>query len=41
MVFVSINFRLGPLGWFAHPALAEGASPEDASGNYGTLGSTL
>jgi para-nitrobenzyl esterase len=37
MVFVSVNYRLGPFGWFTHPALREGASPEDASGNYGTL----
>jgi para-nitrobenzyl esterase len=45
MVFVSINYRLGPLGWFLHPALAAeaaaGADPayaqSDASGNYGTL----
>jgi para-nitrobenzyl esterase len=37
MVFVSLNYRLGPLGWFTHPALRDGASPLDASGNYGTL----
>lgn len=37
MVFVSVNYRLGPMGWFAHPALVEGASHEDDSGNYGTL----
>lgn len=38
MVFVSINYRLGPFGWFSSPAFRdEGASPEDASGNYGTL----
>ncbi|MCB1691961.1 MAG: carboxylesterase family protein [Pseudomonadales bacterium] len=35
VVVVTINYRLGPLGWFRHPAL--GSSPEDASGNYGTL----
>ena len=37
MVFVSLNYRLGPFGWFAHPALREGASAEDDSGNFGTL----
>ena len=37
MVFVSMNYRLGPFGWFTHPALRDGASPEDASGNFGTL----
>ncbi len=34
LVFVSVNYRLGPLGWFTHPALRTG---EDDSGNYGTL----
>ncbi len=37
MVFVSLNYRLGPFGWFAEPALREDSSPEDASGDYGTL----
>ena len=37
LVFVSINYRLGPFGWFTHPALREGQSDLDASGNYGLL----
>jgi para-nitrobenzyl esterase len=37
VIFVSLNYRLGPFGWFTHPALRGGALPEDASGNYGTL----
>ena len=38
LVVVSIQYRLGPLGWFRHPALAASAhGPEDASGNFGTL----
>ena len=38
MIFVSFNCRLGPFGWFTHPALRKtSAKPEDASGNYGTL----
>ena len=39
MVFVSMNYRLGPLGWFTHPALRSGAPGDelDDSGNYGTL----
>lgn len=38
VVVVTINYRLGPFGWFTHPALrSEEASPEDNSGNYGTL----
>ncbi|WOJ94508.1 carboxylesterase family protein [Congregibacter variabilis] len=37
VVVVTINYRLGPLGWFTHPALKESAEDLDASGNYGTL----
>ncbi|HSV92436.1 MAG TPA: carboxylesterase family protein [Desulfobacterales bacterium] len=37
MVFVSFNYRLGPFGWFTHPALRTGQSALDASGNYGLL----
>lgn len=36
MVFVSINYRLGPMGWLTHPALRTGDELDD-SGNYGTL----
>jgi len=35
VVLVSLNYRLGRMGWFAHPALAkEGAGP---LGNYGLM----
>ena len=37
VIFVSLDYRLGPFGWFSHPALREGNSPEDDSGNFGTL----
>jgi para-nitrobenzyl esterase len=38
LVVVTIQYRLGPLGWFRNAALrAQGGSPEDRSGNYGTL----
>jgi len=38
VVVVTMNYRLGVLGWLHHPALAgEGSSPEDRSGNFGTL----
>ena len=37
MVVVTINYRLGLLGWFTHPALREGLSGADSSGNWATL----
>ena len=39
VVVVTVNYRLGPLGWFTHPAIRSGAAGDarDASGNYGTL----
>ncbi|MEM1111986.1 MAG: carboxylesterase family protein [Pseudomonadota bacterium] len=38
VVVVSINYRLGVLGWFSHPALrAQAANALDASGNFGVL----
>jgi para-nitrobenzyl esterase len=38
VVVVTVNYRLGPLGWFRHPALRTAdTSPEDASGNFGLL----
>jgi len=36
IVLVTINYRLGPLGYFAHPAL-NAESENGVSGNYGTL----
>lgn len=36
MVFVSIQYRLGPLGWLYYAPLQNGDSNDD-SGNYGTL----
>ncbi|MDR3528097.1 MAG: carboxylesterase family protein [Rhizomicrobium sp.] len=36
LVVVSINFRLGVLGWLAHPELSK-ESPQGISGNYGML----
>ena len=38
VVVVSIQYRLGPLGWFSHPALRSlTADPREASGNFGIL----
>jgi len=36
LVVVAVNYRLGPLGWFAHPAVL-GSGPGGESGNFGTL----
>src|SRR5262245_23451566 len=36
VVLVTINYRLGPLGYFAHPELSA-ESPHRSSGNYGVL----
>jgi para-nitrobenzyl esterase len=38
LIVVSLAYRLGPFGWFAHPAVLGGApSGAPASGNFGTL----
>ncbi|MCX7825514.1 MAG: carboxylesterase family protein, partial [Verrucomicrobiae bacterium] len=36
VVVVTINYRLGPFGYFAHPLLSK-ESPQGVSGNYGHL----
>ena len=36
IILVTINYRLGSLGWFAHPALSN-ESEAGVSGNYGSL----
>jgi para-nitrobenzyl esterase len=36
VVLVSLNYRLGPLGYLAHPELTA-ESPQHSSGNYGVL----
>lgn len=38
VIVVSVQYRLGPLGWFSHKVLREEAeTPEDTSANFGTL----
>jgi len=38
VLMVTLNYRLGPLGWFSHAALREtAANPEEASGNFALL----
>lgn len=37
IVFVTINYRLGRLGYFAHPALTRAAAPGELLANYGLM----
>ncbi|MDC1424112.1 carboxylesterase family protein [Gammaproteobacteria bacterium] len=37
VVVVSINYRLGPFGWFTHPAIQGLQTGVDKSSNFGTL----
>jgi para-nitrobenzyl esterase len=37
VVVVVVQYRLGPIGWFYHPALQSGTDPLSDSGNFGTL----
>ena len=42
VIVITINYRLGPFGWFYHPSLIETSnSKEDKSGNYGLLDQIL
>ena len=42
VVVVAVNYRLGALGWFLHPAVVDhGSTGADASGNWGTLDTVL
>ncbi|MFN9289106.1 MAG: carboxylesterase family protein, partial [Planctomyces sp.] len=33
-IVISINYRLGPLGLFAHPSLTAESKPDEPLGNY-------
>jgi len=37
VVLVEINYRLGPFGFFAHPALTKAAAPQELLANYGLM----
>jgi para-nitrobenzyl esterase len=37
VVLVTINYRLGPLGYFAPPAIVKAAAPGEPVGNYGLM----
>jgi len=40
VITVTINYRLGPLGFFAHPALTAAAGEKEPLGNYGNMDQT-
>ena len=37
VILVAMNYRLGALGWFAHPALTREAAPGEPLANYGLM----
>ncbi len=37
VIFVRINYRLGPFGWFSHPAIQDFQNGDDKTSNFGTL----
>ncbi len=37
LLYISVNYRLGAMGWFMYPAVTDQGTPEDKSGNFGTL----
>ena len=37
VIIVTINYRLGPFGWFTHPAIQDIQSGLDKTSNFGTL----
>ena len=37
VIVVSINYRLGPFGWFTHPSIQDFQSDLDKTSNFGTL----
>lgn len=37
VIVVTVNYRLGALGYFAHPALTSAAPPSEPTGNFGLM----
>jgi para-nitrobenzyl esterase len=37
VITVTVNYRLGPLGYFAHPALTKAAKPNEGLASYGLM----
>jgi para-nitrobenzyl esterase len=37
VIIVTVNYRLGPLGYFAHPALTKAAKSDEGLGSYGLM----
>lgn len=40
IVTVTVNYRLGALGWFAHPEITKAAAKSDGLANYGLMDQT-
>jgi para-nitrobenzyl esterase len=37
VIVVTINYRLGPFGWFYHPSIQNNQNDLDKTSNFGTL----
>ena len=37
VIVVTINYRLGPFGWFTHPSIQDLQDGTDKTSNFGTL----
>ncbi len=37
VIVVTINYRLGPFGWFSHPAIQDLQEGDDKTSNFGTM----
>jgi para-nitrobenzyl esterase len=37
IVWVSVNYRMGPLGFFAHPEITKAAGPDEGLASYGLM----
>ena len=37
VIVVTINYRLGPFGWFTHPAIQDLQEADDKTSNFGTM----
>ena len=37
VIVVTVNYRLGPFGWFTHPSIQDFQNDIDKTSNFGTL----